>query len=51
VHIFETVILDFDYSERDKRVGAVMRDYSIFFYDFRDEFQIEATIRYNLVEI
>lgn len=37
--IFDTVILDFAYSERDMRVGVVMRDYTLCFWDYRESFQ------------
>ncbi|CDW78150.1 rna recognition motif [Stylonychia lemnae] len=50
-HVFDTVILDFDLSERDKRVGAVMRDYTICFWDYRELFKFESNVNYNLEEI
>ena len=50
-HMFDTVILDFDISERDRRVGTVMRDYTICFWDYRDMFKFESNINYALEEI
>ena len=50
-HVHDTVILDFDISERDKRVGVVMRDYSIGFWDYREKFHFESNIKYDLKEI
>ena len=47
-HIFDTVILDFAYSEKHMRVATVMRDYSLQFWDHRDNFQFESSINYNL---
>ncbi len=50
-HVYDTIILDFDISERDKRVGVVMRDYTIGFWDYREMFQFESNIKYDLDEI
>ena len=50
-HFFDTIILDFDISERDKRVGCVMRDYTICFWDYGEFFKFESNINYNLDEI
>jgi len=43
----EAVVLDFAFSERDKRLGCVMRDYSLCFWEFSaGQFRKELAIKY-----
>ncbi|CAG9335338.1 unnamed protein product [Blepharisma stoltei] len=46
-HLFEGVILDFAWSEQYQRIGAAMQDFSLTFWDYRDDFSYEKILKTN----
>lgn len=40
----DIVVLSFAYSERQERIGAVLKDFSINFWDHSDNFEFEKSI-------
>ena len=40
----DVVVLAFAYSERQERIGAVLKDFTMTFWDFSDNFEFEKVI-------
>lgn len=47
-HPLDLMIIDFAYSETDQRIGGVLRDNSICFWEANDDFKFEKRIPSNL---
>lgn len=45
LHTFDTFMMSFDWSEAEMRIGAVLQDYTLSFWDYSDDFSFEKCFK------